>query len=92
MGISIATQKPLHAVASRGWSLLFDKSTWGYLFYEDDKLVERLRRAEDGPIIVGVGGNVGCHVAPSELECYAVVNSNWCVIPLPLLVKSLNPR
>jgi hypothetical protein len=83
VGISIATQVPLHAVSSRGWSLLSDKSTWGYLFYEDDKLVERLRRAEDGPIIVGVGGNVGCHVAPSELECFAVVDGNWCVIPLP---------
>jgi hypothetical protein len=80
LGFSVATQPPLHAVSSRGWSLMSDKSTWGFAFYEDSKMVERLRRTADGPIIVGLGGNVGCHVCPSELECYAVVDGNWCVV------------
>ena len=79
VGISVATQVPLHAVSSRGWSLMSDKSTWGYLFYEDSNMVERLRDTADGPIIVALGGNVGCHVAPSELECFAVVEGIWCV-------------
>lgn len=79
VGMSVATQVPLHAVSARGWSLLSDKSSWGYLFYEDGKMVERLRDNADGPIIVGVGGNVGCHVTPAELDCYVVIDGNWCV-------------
>ena len=88
VGMSVATQVPLHAVSARGWSLLSDKSSWGYLFYEDGKMVERLRDNADGPIIVGVGGNVGCHVTPAELDCYVVINGNWCVT---ILHSSYNP-
>jgi hypothetical protein len=79
LGMSVATQVPLHAVSSRGWSLTSDKSTWGFLFYEDPQLNERLRSSFDGPIIVGLGGNVACHVAPAELDCSAVVGGTWCV-------------
>jgi hypothetical protein len=77
VGMSVATQVPLHAVSSRGWSLMSDKSTWGYLFYEDGQMVERLRKTAEGPIVVGLGGNVGCHLSPRELDCYAVVDGSW---------------
>ena len=78
VGMSVATQVPLHSVSSQGWSLLSDKSTWGYLFYDDSQLIERTISTAAGPIIVGLGGNVGCHVSPSALMCYVVVGGTWC--------------